>query len=102
MKKPAWQRRRIATCLIALMLSFTSCRTIGNSVKLPEFQHPPWPTPPTEQQVAFSEVSEGLLLTPDEYRKLEENIIELRRYIAELEAQLIFYQSDLGDQSGSK
>ena len=97
LRKKNWKRRKLAICSIALTLSFASCQTSDNSISLPRTQRPPWPTPPAERPVVFSNAPDGLLLELDEYRKLEENFIELRRYIAELEAQLHFYRTEIGE-----
>jgi len=45
--------------------------------------------------VTFEPRPQGLFLSFDEYRKLEGNIIELRRYIDELTAQIEFYTGEI-------
>ncbi len=50
------------------------------------------PPAPSIQGVEFQDTEGGLFLSYREYRKLEENIIEYRRYILDLEAQLGFYK----------
>ena len=93
MNGPHWRRRLIAICSLALTASFLSCQTTRPApVSLPA---PPPPNPPVLQHVEFVRAGNGLLLTPEHYRRLESNIIELRRYIAELEAQLGFYRGEL-------
>ena len=93
MNAPHWRRRLIAICSLALTASFLSCQTARPSpVSLPA---PPPPNPPVLQHVEFARAAGGLLLTLEHYRQLEANIIELRRYIAELEAQLGFYREEL-------
>lgn len=42
----------------------------------------------------FEGVPDGLFLAAEEYRNLERNVIELRRYIRELEVQLHYYRGD--------
>lgn len=60
----------------------------------PAEQMPPWPSLPVERSVVFAGAPGGLFLAAEEYRKLEANIIEMRRYIGELEAQLKYYRGE--------
>ncbi len=53
---------------------------------------PPRPLPPAEEPVVFEEAGGGLWLSYDAYRALERNIIEMRRYMAQAEAVLDFYE----------
>lgn len=57
----------------------------------------PWPEPPASEKVTSLSRPDGLLLSFDEYRKLEGNIIELRRYIDELTAQIEFYTGEIDE-----
>lgn len=59
------------------------------------------PALPFEIPVLFVDLPEhgGLLLAYDEYRNLEKNIIELRRYCADLEATIQYYESALSPQT---
>jgi len=90
MKKQPWLKRLIQIwCGALIIFSFSVC------VTSPERPRLPWPEPPESEKVTFEPKPEGLL-SFDEYRKLEGNIIELRRYIEELEEQLRFYQGEIG------
>lgn len=53
---------------------------------------PPRPLPPVEEPVVFEEKDGGLWLSYENYRALERNIIEMRRYMAQAEAVLDFYE----------
>ena len=55
----------------------------------------PWPQKPNQEKVTFEDADGGLYLSHAEYRKLERNIIEMRQYIRELEAQLQFWRREL-------
>lgn len=79
--------------LLALTLFSLSCQTPPplDPESLPA---PPPPNPAVLQRVEFVSIENGLLLTPEEYRKLELNIIEMRRYIAELEIVLALYTGE--------
>ncbi len=52
------------------------------------------PQPPALRPVTFERRDCGLSLSAGNYRNLENNIIEYRRYISELEAQLSFYKEE--------
>ena len=51
------------------------------------------PAEPVMKAVRFTPAEGGLRLSYDEYRSLEWNIVEMRRYIGELEAQIEYYRS---------
>lgn len=79
-------------CCGALIIFFLSaCVTDLEKPSLP------WPEPPASEEVTFEPRPNGLFLSFGEYRKLEGNIIELRRYIAELTAQLEFYIGEIDE-----
>ena len=93
MKRPNSAKPTTTILLLALTLfSLSSCQT---SLQEPEsLPAPPPPNPAGLQRVEFVSIENGLLLTPEEYRKLELNIIEMRRYIAELEIVLALYTGE--------
>lgn len=55
---------------------------------------PPRPLLPAEEPVVFEEKDGGLWLSYENYRALERNIIEMRRYMAQAEAVLDFYEEN--------
>lgn len=88
-------RRMMRVLLIWLTicsLSLSGCQTAGDISEAPE-PLPPMPAKPVMRPVRFGEAEGGLLIAYDEYRNLERNIIEMRRYIGELEAQIEYYRS---------
>lgn len=93
MKRPNSTKPTTTLLLLALTLfSLSSCQTPPEPESLPA---PPPPNPAVLQRVEFVSTENGLLLlTPEEYRKLELNIIEMRRYIAELEIVLALYTGE--------
>ena len=78
--------------LIVPTLFFLSC--VSGPVNTEKTAKTPWPVMPMQVQVIFKEADAGLFLSYSEYRKLEANIIELRRYIKELEAQLRYWRDE--------
>lgn len=92
MQKQPWQKHLIGLSFIALIVfSLNGCLTADSTPR------PPWPEPPTSEKVTFEPRPQGLFLSFDEYRKLEGNIIELRRYIDELTAQIEFYTGEIDE-----
>lgn len=92
MKRPNSTKPTTTLLLLVLTLfSLSSCQTSPEPESLPA---PPPPNPAVLQRVEFVSIENGLLLTPEEYRKLELNIIEMRRYIAELEIVLALYTGE--------
>lgn len=88
-------RRMMRVLLIWLTicsLSLSGCRTALDVSEAPE-PLPPMPAKPVMRPVRFADAEGGLLIAYDEYRNLERNIIEMRRYIGELEAQIEYYRS---------
>lgn len=85
-------RKVVKTFLIVLTLYFLSdCQSRPLSLSGLE-SSPPLPSKPIEKSVRFG-VTEGVLtLAEEEYKKLEFNILEMLRYIKELEAQIRFYR----------
>lgn len=67
-------------------LSCTSTPAVVSRPPLPEVHYA------LTQNVAWHEVEGGLFLSFAEYRTLEGNIIEYRREIAELRAQINYYR----------
>ena len=72
-----------------------SCKTTSNPVVEESETTIDLPTAPQVLPVKFEESQDkqGLFISYDEYRNLANNIIEYRRYIEELEEQIIFYKS---------
>ena len=89
MKRPKSTKPTTTILLVALTLFSLSCQTPPPEPE--SLPAPPPPNPAVLQRVEFVSIENGLLLTPEEYRKLELNIIEMRRYIAELEIVLALY-----------
>lgn len=54
----------------------------------------PMPIEPDIKSVTFEKGDNSLILSFDNYRKLEGNIIEYRRYISELESLVKYYRGD--------
>ena len=90
-------RQTIRLLLITLTICFpvlsSGCKTAADYVESAA-PLPPVPAEPVMKPVRFAPAEGGLLLTYDEYRALEFNIIEMRRYIGELEAQIEYYRSN--------
>ncbi len=86
--------------LIAVMLCSLNCRSYIPVAS--EQTPPPLPSPPIQKPVRFTTDERGLLLSSEQYRNLEFNIIELRRYIKELEAQLYFFRGGIHESPGTK
>lgn len=91
----------ILILLIGLTASFHSCKT--QPVSGPEYQADTvldMPTPPALGKVKWENEKSlgGMFLKYDQYRVLESNIIEYRRYIAELEKQVKYYRGDSLDK----
>lgn len=94
MRKQRWQRHLMQTCCGALIVfSLSGC--ITTAAEKPRLEAP---QPPDSEEVIFESRPGGLFLSFDEYRKLEGNIIELRRYIDELTAQIEFYTGEIDEQ----
>ena len=93
MKRPNSTKPTTTILLLVLTLfSLSSCQTPPQEPE--SLPAPPPPNPAVLQRVEFVSIENGLLLTPEEYRKLEQNIIEMRRYIAELEIVLALYTGE--------
>ena len=92
MKRPNSTKPITAILLLVLTLFSLSCQTPPPEPE--SLPAPPPPNPAVLQRVEFVSIENGLLLTPEEYRKLELNIIEMRRYIAELEIVLALYTGE--------
>lgn len=56
--------------------------------------HPELPVAPIERPVIWSQSNGGLFLPYNEYRKLAENIIEMRGYIENLKLTIKFYNPE--------
>lgn len=84
--------RRLLIALTICSLSFSGCRTVGDFAESPE-PLPPMPAEAVMKAVRFTPAEGGLWLSYDAYRSLEWNIVEMRRYIGELEAQIEYYRS---------
>ena len=92
MKRPNSAKPTTTILLLALTLFSLSCQT--PPLETESLPAPPPPNPAVLQRVEFVSIENGQLLTPEEYRKLELNIIEMRRYIAELENVLALYTGE--------
>lgn len=86
--------------MLALLAGLTVSSVLEGCVSAPKSSaevtvHPPLPLAAEVVPVDWTDRSDlgGLLLPYDEYRKLEANIIEYRREIAELRALAEFYGS---------
>ena len=84
--------RRLLIALTICSLNFSGCRTARGFADSPE-PFPPMPEEPVMKPVRFMPAEGALLLSYDAYRSLEWNIVEMRRYISELEAQIEYYRS---------
>lgn len=83
--------------MLAGLTLFSACQTVksppeADTQAVLDKLIPPRPLPPAEEPVAFEEKDGGLWLSYENYRALERNIIELRRYMAQAEAVLDFYE----------
>jgi len=95
-KKQPLLIRSISILLIGLTAySLSACASLAPTI--PENQRPPMPLAPKLEKVTFESRPNGLFLSFEEYRQLEENIIEMRRYIKELEAQIYFYTGEINE-----
>jgi len=83
-----------AIWMIALTIFLSSCRTVPGVTDSPENQKFELPVKVAEKPVKFHDTGSYFILTYDEYRNLEFNIIEMRRYIGELEGQIKKYRGD--------
>ena len=90
------------TAIFLIALTAFSCRTTdGASRAVADYQEmmrqmqPQVPQRPQTEPVEWEEKCGGLWLSYDEYRTLEENIIEMRRYARQLEAVVAFYREEL-------
>ena len=92
MKRPNSAKPTTTILLLALTLFSLSCQT--PPLEPESLPAPPPPNPAVLQRVEFVSIENGVLLTHEEYRKLELNIIEMRRYIAELEIVLALYTGE--------
>lgn len=96
--------------LIVLITFSSSCKTVEEPVKIPAPRTTlETPIEPELKPVAWQDLSTvykahnippegmptGLMVSYDNYRNLEHNIVEYRRYIGELEKQIKYYQGDL-------
>lgn len=84
--------------LIGLTL-FSACQTVKSPPEADvqavlDKLAPPRPLLPAEEPVVFEEKDGGLWLSYENYRALERNIIEMRRYMAQAEAVLDFYEEN--------
>ena len=96
-KKMILKRLIILILLIGLTTSLNSCKTSPEiEVNPEEYVLLNLPKSPALKPVNWIDKKYlgGLLLPYDQYRILENNIIEYRRYIAELEVQVHFYRGD--------
>jgi len=83
-----------------LLAALTACSALEGCSSSPQpapeaVVNPPLPIAAKVTPVSWTDRPDlgGLLLSYDEYRKLESNIIEYRREIAELRALATFYGS---------
>lgn len=85
------------TLLIVLITSFPSCETTAEMEIPQQKQKLDIPTPPVMKSVNFADQPDdgGLFISYENYRNLENNIIEYRRYIKELEKQIRFYRGEI-------
>lgn len=97
MKKQPWQKHLMRIwCGALIAFSISACCSLAGTI--PESQQPPMPMAPVQEKVVFEPLQDGLFLSFDDYRRLEGNIIELRRYIDELTAQIEFYTGEIDEQ----
>jgi len=83
-------KQNIKILLVVLTIFFCSCSTIPKSINV----QIPILTEPTYLKVVFEEREGGVFLDYENYRKLEDNIIEMRGYIKILQGQIDIFNGD--------
>ena len=88
--------KRVMIFLLIVLISCFSC----SNLQVKQFKIPT-PPKPVYEKVEWEKVdsdsyqlSEGLFIKYNEYRKLERNIIEMRAYIEKLEKIIEIYNED--------
>lgn len=84
----------LTLCIVPMLFSLLGCQTDpGPGPDNQQLYIPDRPGIPLIETVIFQDLEgTGLILTYDNYRKLERNIIEYRRYIKELEQQNDYFR----------
>lgn len=97
-RKKSLQKHLMLILLLALIIFLVSCKsaqiTTAEIESVLAAISPPLPAKPEHEPVRFEDRDGGLWMSYNDYRALERNIIELRKYAAKLEIILWFYRKE--------